>query len=194
MRASPYGILAAVALTLGTILTAMAGLLFWGAQRADTHVRDQLVQQQITMPSAATGLLSLPKGDQDALRPYAGTPLDDGAKAKAYADHFVTVRMDQLSQGRSVQQMNEEFSRRCTGDNASHAGTVECTRLQGMTQNLRQGNTLRGMLSAAHSFTIVGVLTRVAGWVVTLGAISALVAGLLAFSRPAGSNGRHAAH
>src|SRR5690349_1002400 len=84
-------------------LVSGAGLLFVGDQ-----VHDQLVMQDITMP-AGDALGSVPEADAKALEPYAGSTLDTGAEAKAFADHYILAHMNASSDGRTYEEVSGEY-------------------------------------------------------------------------------------
>ena len=47
------------------------------------------------MPTTETGLSDLPAADQAALKQYAGQKLTTGPQARAYADHYIAVHMNE---------------------------------------------------------------------------------------------------
>ena len=96
MAANVYKTLAKI---VGILLLIVGIGCVWGGNFANGYVTDQLVQQGITMPSQkavegqAKSGTSLTQEDVDALVPYADTPLDSGAKAQAYSEHYIAAHM-----------------------------------------------------------------------------------------------------
>ena len=74
----------AVELVLFLLLAVGGGLLFWGGSFAKNMVHDQLNDQKISFPAKGTPALD-PK-EFPGLQRYAGQAVDNGPKAKAYAE------------------------------------------------------------------------------------------------------------
>jgi hypothetical protein len=100
MRSAFDKLISWTGLALAAVLLIAGGLLTWANTFINDQVVDQLSQQNITMPEG-DALASLPEEDAKALEPYAGSPLDTGAEAKAYADHYILVHMNESSDGRT---------------------------------------------------------------------------------------------
>ena len=84
MRSAFDKLISWTGLLMAAVLIGAGGLLLWANTYIGDQVQEQLVMQDITMPTAeATAELS--QADQDALAPYAGSTLDTGDEAKAYA-------------------------------------------------------------------------------------------------------------
>src|SRR4051794_24110604 len=71
---------------LVAVLLVAGGLTAWAHSYIGDQVTEQLTMQNITMPEG-DALAGLPKADADALKPYAGSPMDTGPEATAYANH-----------------------------------------------------------------------------------------------------------
>ena len=92
MRSAFDKLISWTGLLMAAVLLTAGGLLVWANSFIGDQVHDQLVMQDITMPTAeATADLS--QADQDALAPYAGSTLDTGPEAKAYADHLSLIHI-----------------------------------------------------------------------------------------------------
>ena len=100
MRSAFDKLISWTGLALAIVLLVAGGLLTWANTFIDNQVVDQLSMQNITMPEG-DALTSLPKADAAALEQYAGSPLDTGAEAKAYADHYILVHMNEASGGQT---------------------------------------------------------------------------------------------
>src|SRR4029078_5601209 len=96
MRPALDNLISGAGLLLAVALIGAGGLLVWANTYIGNQVHDQLVMQDITMPSG-DALTSLPQADPDALQPYAGSVMDTGPEAKAYADHYILVHMNEAS-------------------------------------------------------------------------------------------------
>jgi hypothetical protein len=81
---------------LAAVLLIAAGLLTWANVFISDQVQSQLSSQHITMPEKAA--LETP-AQHDALDQYAGSPMDTGVEAKAYADNYILVHMNETSGG-----------------------------------------------------------------------------------------------
>ena len=63
-------------LLMAVVLLVAGGLLWWAHSFIGDQVNEQLTMQGITMPEG-DALASLPKADAEALKPYAGSTLDE---------------------------------------------------------------------------------------------------------------------
>ena len=108
MRAVLDKLISWTGLALAVVLLIAGGPLTWANMFIGDQVKDQLTMQDITMPEGEA-LASLPKADASALEKYAGSALDSGPEAKAYADHYILAHMNAASDGRTYQQVSSEF-------------------------------------------------------------------------------------
>jgi hypothetical protein len=135
-------------------------------------VHEQLVMQDITMP-AGDALGSVPEEDAKALEPYAGSTLDTGAEAKAFADHYILAHMNASSDGRTYEEVSGEYIALSDEAKASEEGQA----LAGLRQTLFTGDTLRGLLLYGYAFATIGTILGIAAIVsfVTAAALTVLV-------------------
>ncbi|MDY6049551.1 MAG: hypothetical protein SPI77_03155 [Corynebacterium sp.] len=82
---------------VGILLLIVGVVAIYTGSFAGGFVKDELTAQGITMPTeqainAQTGK-SIQQEDADILLKYAGSPMDTGAEAKAYAEHYVGAHM-----------------------------------------------------------------------------------------------------
>lgn len=172
MRSTIDRIFGTLGLALAAVLAIAAGLLFWAGSSIGGEVRQQFGDQHITMPPAAA--LTTP-AMKDALGQYAGTPLDSGPKAKAYADHFILVHMNESSGGRTYSQVSGEYLAAVKA-----APDAQATQDLGeLRQSLFMGSTLRGLLLYGYAFATIGTIATWAAWAAAVGAVVFLVLGLL---------------
>src|SRR6185369_9788520 len=108
MRSAFDKLISWTGLALAAVLLVAGGLLTWANTFIDDQVHDQLSMQGITMPEGEA-LSSLPKADAAALEQYAGSPLDTGPEAKAFADHYILVHMNSASDGRTYEEVSGEY-------------------------------------------------------------------------------------
>ena len=157
---------------VAAVLLVAGGLLTWASSFASANVHDQLAAQQITMPAAAA--LTTP-GMKAALEQYAGQPLTTGAQAKAYADHYIQVHMDESSGGRTYSQVSGEYMAAMKSAPTADA-TAELGQLR---QSLFMGTTLRGMLLNAYAFGTIATIAMWAAVAAFVGAAFLLLLGAL---------------
>jgi hypothetical protein len=169
MRATFDKVTSWAGLLLVAVLLVAGGLLTWANSFVGNQVHDQLADQQITMPTAKTGLADLPKADQAALQQYAGQPLTTGPQAKAYADHYILVHMNEASQGQTYSEVSGQYIQQCTTDPKA-AATETCQNLAGLRQTLFMGNTLRGLLLYGYAFATIGTIAGYAAIAAFVGA------------------------
>lgn len=152
-RLTPIAIGIAAGLIVVGVLAIVAG------SYSSQVVHDQLAPQQIYFPKA--GDPALP---QD-LEQYAGQLVDDGAKAKAYADKYINVHLGEVAGGKTYAQVSQEAM-----------ADPENQQLAAQKQTLFQGETLRGLLLSVWGWSVVGAIATAAGIVmVVLGAILLLL-------------------
>lgn len=133
-----------------TIALLVAGaLMMWGYSFANGNVRDQLAAQEIFFPPEDSPALDDPRIGPH-LRPYAGEQLLTGQQAKAYADHFIGVHLEDVAGGRTYAQVSGEAQLR-----------PEDPELAAQAQTLFRGETLRGLLLSAYAFWKVGQLALI---------------------------------
>jgi hypothetical protein len=111
----------------------------WANNFIEDQVTTQLSQQNIFFP---------PKGEATAdprigpyINQYAEQQLVNGEQAKAYADHFIKVHLDESTGGKTYSELST-ISRE-NPDDAEAAALV---------QTAFRGETLRGLLLNAYAF------------------------------------------
>ena len=165
MRSAFDKLISWTGLAMAAVLLVAGGLLTWANTFIDDQVHDQLVMQDITMPTAeATADLS--KADQDALEEFYGSRLDTGAEAKAFADHYILAHMNASSDGRTYEEVSGEYIQLSDEAKASPEGQE----LAGLRQSLFMGNTLRGLLLYGYAFATIGTIAGIAAIVSFAGA------------------------
>jgi hypothetical protein len=165
MRSAFDKLISWTGLALAVVLLAASGLLFWANDFIGDQVHDQLTMQDITMPGGEA-IADLPQADQDALEPYAGSTLDTGPEAQAYADHYILVHMNASSDGRTYSEVSGEYVQLSDEEKASPEGQA----LGQLRQTLFMGNTLRGLLLYGYAFATMGTIAGIAAIVSLVGA------------------------
>jgi hypothetical protein len=166
MRATLDKLLSWFGLLLVVMLVVAGGLLTWASSFINNEVTDQLGAQHITMPTSQTGLSDLPASDQAALQQYAGQKMTTGPQARAYADHYIAVHMNEASGGKTYSEVSGQYIQQCSDPKA--ATTADCQDLGQLRQTMFMGSTLRGLLLYGYAFATMGTI---AGY----GAIAAFV-------------------
>ena len=170
MRSAFDKLISWTGIVVAAVLLVAGGLLVWASSFASANVHDQLASQQITMPAAEA--LTTPEM-KDNLAQYAGQPLTTGAQAKAYADYYIQVHMDESSDGRTYSQVSGEYMKAM-----KTAPTADATAELGqLRQSLFMGTTLRGMLLNAYAFGTLGAIAMWAAIAAFVGAGVMLVLG-----------------
>lgn len=179
MRAVLDRLISWTGVLLATVLLIAGGLLTWANTFIGDQVEQQLTAQDITMPEGEA-LASLPDDSRHELEQYAGSPLDSGPEAKAYADHFIWEHMQ--AQGAALNDGDpvtyEEASARGRELSAAAAENPDATQAQideaGAWMDLREslfmGNTLRGLLLYGYAFATIGTIAGIAAIVSFAGA------------------------
>ena len=159
-----------------------AGFLFWGSSFVNGMVHDELVAQKIYFPPSseikAGGALD-PAVFSAEIRNYAGQQVDNGTKARVYADDFIAVHLTKVANGRTYSQVSA----------ASLADPTNTT-LAAQANTLFRGETLRGLLLNAWGWSQVAMYAFFAAiglTIATIAVFGALVFELVLAPRGAGA-------
>ena len=134
-----------VEIILVLILGVGSALLFYGSNFGLNMVHDQLAAQDITLP--VKGSASFAPSEFPGLQRYAGQKVDNGPKAKAYANQFIAVHLKTIGGGKTYSQLSTEAQAAPT--HATLAATV---------QTVFRGETLRGLLLYAWGWSVVSTI------------------------------------
>ncbi len=145
--------LAAVVLVFG------AGFAYWVGSFTHTMIRDQLTVQKIYFPAAGSEALSPSKFPD--LQQYGGQLVDNGDKAKAYANGFIGRHLQSIANGKTYAEVST----------LSLANPTD-QKLAGQVQTLFRGETLRGLLLNAYGWWTVGTYALYAAIGLALAAIA----------------------
>ena len=140
------------AVIVGVVLLIAGALLTWSTVFINQQVHDQLASQKIFFPAA--GSAAIKGAEFKEIQQYAGQQLTTGDQAKAYADHFILVHLNEVADGKTYSQLSS----------AAMADPTN-TKLQGQVNTLFKGTTLRGMLLEAYAFGKVGTIAGIAAFV-----------------------------
>ena len=139
-------LLASAGLVTALVLSAAGGLMLWAHSFVDHQVTDQLSAQQIYFPEKGSDSLNDPKV-KPYLEQYAGQQLTTGAQARAYADHYIAVHLQESGGGKTYSQLSAES--RANPEDQAKADAV---------QTAFRGETLRGLLLNAYAFATMGTI------------------------------------
>jgi hypothetical protein len=151
------------------VLTVGGGLLTWGSNFSHNMVHDQLTQQNITFPPAGSEGLSAK--EFPGLQQYGGQAVDNGPKAKAYANEFIAAHLKAAGGGMTYSEAS-----------AASRAKPEDAKLAASVQTLFRGETLRGLLLYAWGWSVVGTIAGYAGIAAFFGAAAVLMALMLGFA------------
>ena len=148
------------------VFIAGGGLALWGQHFANSQVSSQLVQEKIFFPKAGDPAIN--PEEYPGLQKYAGTQVDNGDKAKAYADEFIWVHMMKASGGKTYAEVS-------TLANANKSDA----KLAALKNTLFQGDMLRSSLLTAYAFSRFGLVAQWAAVACFVGAGVMLILVLL---------------
>ena len=179
--------LAGLLLILGLVLQNQANF-------ADSYVHDQLSAQKIVFTPAKS--LADEEKKADCLVENGGEPLTTGKQAECYANEYIALHLSEINEGKTYAETSTQ-SRAAAADataattaGAANAAQLTATAkaLDGKTQTLFRGETLRGLLLTSYGFSIFGERAQQAAWVcfaVALVLFLAAIAGFVhAFATP----------
>jgi hypothetical protein len=147
---------------LGVATTAVfiviGGLAWWGYHFATNEVKTELSAQKIYFP--AKGSPALDPAEFPTLQQYAGQLVDNGPKAKAYANDFIAVHLSKVADGKTYSEVSTLAMR-----------NPKDSTLQAQKATLFQGETLRGLLLGdGYAYWTFGLLAKTAAIAAFIGA------------------------
>lgn len=148
------------------VLIAGGALALWGQSFAASQIESQLTQEKIYFPKAGTPALD--PNVYPGLQQYAGTQVDSGDKAKAYADEYIWVHMMKASGGKTYAEVSE----------LARANPTDA-KLAALKATLFQGDMLRSSLLTAYAFSRFGLIAQWAAVACFAGAFVMLILVLL---------------
>jgi hypothetical protein len=174
---------------LVVVFASAAGFLFYEGNFVTGMVHDELVAQKISFPGTdqikAGGALDPAKFPYE-IRQYAGQPVDNGDKARVYANDFIGEHLNGVAGGQTYSQvssalstLNAKIAATAKDDPALADMQAQQTKLSGQKTTLFQGETLRSILLNAYGWWTVGTYTAYAAIGMLLAAF--VVLGALVF-------------
>jgi hypothetical protein len=143
-------------------------LLLWGANFANDMVQSQLSEQKISFPPK--GSPALDPAEFPGLQKYAGQVVDNGPKAKAYADQFIKKHLEGVANGQTYSQVSGKALQ-----------NPKDAQLQAQVQTLFRGETLRGLLLNVWGWATLGAIAFWVGIGSLLGAVAVFAALLIGY-------------
>jgi hypothetical protein len=141
------------------VLLGASGLAWYGYHFATSEVRTQLSEQKVYFPPK--GSPSFSPSEFPDIQKYAGQLVDNGPKAKAYADGFINRHLQNVAGGKTY----SEVSALAMKDPAN-------TALQQQKATLFQGETLRGLLLGdGYAYWTFGMMALYASIAALAGAV-----------------------
>ena len=170
------------------ILAASSGFLFFQGNFVTGMVHDQLVAQKIFFPGTdqikAGGALD-PAEFPAEIRQYAGQQVDNGDKARVYAQDFIGKHLQGVANGQTYSQVSsaqsaaaKQLAATPTTDPGYAALQTQVATLAGQKTTLFQGEMLRGTLLNSWGWSTLGTYTIYAAvglMIAALGVFGALV-------------------
>jgi hypothetical protein len=173
MRKTVDKLISWTGIIMAAVLLAAGGLLTYASNFVSNQVEQQLSQQDITMPTAAA---LQTQAQKDALLQYAGQKMTTGDQAKAFADNYILVHMNEASNNRTYNDVSGEYLKLSKDPNADQTKVAELGQLR---QTLFMGNTLRGLLLNAYAFGTMGTVAGIAAVISFIGSGILFVLGFL---------------
>lgn len=164
---------------LTVFLFIVAGLLNFGYNFADKNVSDALIVQKVHFPEADSGsMMALPDADQKAMMKYAGQLMSTGDMAKTYADHYISVHMKGIADGKVYEEVSGAYlvkSAQLRANPNDATLKAEVAQLEGQRTALFMGNTLTGLLGFSYAFWQFGQIAKLSAGVALVGGILMLL-------------------
>jgi len=169
------------------VLAGASGFAFYEGTFVTSMIHDELVSQQIMFPGTdqvkAGGALDPAKFPAE-IRNYAGTQVDNGDKARVYANDFINIHLQGVAGGQTYAQVsaalgaaNAQLAAMAKDDPNYAAQQAKVATLSGQKATLFNGETLRSNLLNAYgwytfgTYTIYGGIGLLMAALVVLGAL-----------------------
>jgi hypothetical protein len=152
-----------VSAVLFVVLAVGGGLLTWGGNFGRDMVHTQLAAQHIQFPQK--GAEGFDAKTYPGLQQYAGQMVDNGPKAKAWANEYIQAHLKETAGGKTYSEVSA-LSRANPSDQ----------QLAAQVQTLFRGETLRGLLLYAWGWSVVAHIASLAAWGAFAGAAIMLLA------------------
>jgi hypothetical protein len=155
-----------ILMILGVVLIFFSGLAWWAHSYTSKMVRDELRAQKIFFPEK--GSVNFSPEEYPDLQKYAGQQVDNGEKAKAYANGYIKRHLAKVADGKVYAEVSAEYLK-----NPSD------TKLKQQRETLFQGETLRGiLLGTGFAFGTVGVIAGIAFYLLVASGVLLLLASI----------------
>lgn len=162
-----YKVFTALAVATGLALASIAGLAWWTHTFTGNMVRSELSAQKIYFPAAGSANFSAEEFPD--IQQYAGQMVDNGAKAKAYANGYIKRHLAKVAGGKVYAEVSAEAMKDPTNET-----------LQKQKQTLFQGETLRGMLLGnGYAFGTISDIAGLAAIIAAAASVFTLALGAL---------------
>lgn len=153
------------------VLLVIGCLTWYGYSFATESVRTELSAQKVYFPAKGSAAFD-PKEFPD-IQQYAGQLVDNGPKAKAYANGFIARHLEKVAGGKTY----SEVSALAMNDPTNQ-------KLQQQKQTLFQGETLRGLLLGdGYAYWTFGQLAQYASFASFAGALIMIILVILGLQR-----------
>lgn len=174
---------------LVVVLAAAGGFAVYNGNFVTGMIHDELVSQQISFPGPdqvkAGGALD-PKEFPAEITQYAGQQVDNGDKARVYANDFIGKHLLGVANGQTYSQVSSQLMAdnaqlaKMSKDDPGYADLQKRINTESAQRTtLFQGDTLRSSLLNAYGWYTVGTYSIYAGIGLLLAAL--VVLGALAF-------------
>ena len=173
-------VLAGLLLVVGMVLTS-------NAHFANTYVKTQLSQQNITFKAADT--LTAEEKKSACLVAYAGQKLTTGKQAECYANEFIGLHLKSIAGGQTYAQLGDvqtTLRTKITAAQQTNDPTLaglqkQLTDVTANRETVFKGETLRGLLLTSYGFSEFGVKAGQAALVAYLAAALMALLGIAGF-------------
>jgi hypothetical protein len=148
-------VLAGLLLVVGMVLTS-------NAHFADSYVKTQLSQQNITFKTADT--LTAEEKKSACLVRYAGKKLTTGKQAECYANQFIGLHLKSIANGQTYADLGtpqSQLQAQVTAAQKSNAPNLadlqkQLAAVTAQRDTVFKGETLRGLLLTSYGFSVFG--------------------------------------
>lgn len=162
-----YKVFTALALFVGLALAGISALAWWTHSFTGNMVHTELAAQKIYFPKAGSPGFSAEQYPD--LQKYAGQLVDNGEKAKAYANGYIKRHLEEVADGKVYAEVSAEAMKDPTNET-----------LQKQKQTLFQGETLRGiLLGNGYAFGTISDIAKIVSVIAGAASLAAVAFAVL---------------
>lgn len=174
-------IITTVGLGLSIFLFVAAGLLNWGHTFTVNTVKDQLLAQQIMIPSQ-TGNTKESASITAFFKTNGGKAMTTGKQAKEYAENYIGFHLSKMPTYAQASTNNRAAQGALTANPTDPTLLAKAESTSATLETVFKGISLQGMLLNAYAWSFMGELAGIGAGVALIAGLLLLILSILGFA------------